>query len=210
MFDAEHAEAELRRYRRRGPRGSTRKLLSMVKAGGVERATLLDIGGGVGAISHSLLQAGAAHATQADLSESFLAASRSESERRGLAERLTLVAGDAVELADGLPDSDVVTLDRVLCCYPDMRALVDATASHARRTYGVVYPRRSWWMRMGVAVVNAVMRVRRSTFRVFVHRPSQIQEAVARHGLARTSMSRGILWEVAVFRRARTDAPISA
>ena len=46
-------------------------------------ATLLDIGGGVGAIRHELLAAGATSVTSVDASGPYLDAARSESKRRG-------------------------------------------------------------------------------------------------------------------------------
>jgi hypothetical protein len=49
--------------------------------------------------------------------------------------------GDFVALAPALSAADVVTLDRVICCYDDMPALVGRSAALAERLYGVVYPR---------------------------------------------------------------------
>ncbi len=60
MFDRRAAERELRQYRAAGPGGTTRLLIDALKAEGVAGLTLLDIGGGVGAIQHELLRAGSA------------------------------------------------------------------------------------------------------------------------------------------------------
>ena len=57
QFDRGEAERKLRAYRRRGPVLSTRILLDALVAEGVAGLTLLDIGGGVGAIQHELLKA---------------------------------------------------------------------------------------------------------------------------------------------------------
>ena len=54
-----------------------------------------------------------------------------------------------------LPAATIVTLDRVICCYPDMERLVRTSAEKARRLYGAVYPRERWWARVGVALMNA-------------------------------------------------------
>jgi hypothetical protein len=50
---------------------------------------LLDIGGGIGAIQHELLAAGAAHATSVEAPVAYLEAVREESSRRGLGDRAT-------------------------------------------------------------------------------------------------------------------------
>ena len=51
-------------------------MIDALKTEGVEDATLLDIGGGIGAIQHELLAAGAAHATSVDASAAYLEAAQ--------------------------------------------------------------------------------------------------------------------------------------
>jgi hypothetical protein len=43
-------------------------------------------------------------------------------------------------IAGTLPDADVVTLDRVVCCYPDPEALLGAAAK-TRQVLAFTYPR---------------------------------------------------------------------
>src|SRR4029077_2919224 len=68
QFDARHAAGKLRTYRRNGPAGLTRLLIDGLAAGGVDGYTVLDIGGGVGAVHHELLRSGAAAAVDVDAS----------------------------------------------------------------------------------------------------------------------------------------------
>lgn len=88
-YDEKIAAADLRRYEKDGPRPWTRALLEALKAEGVEGATLLDIGGGIGVIQQELLAAGAASATSVDASSAYLDAAREEGERRGYGGRVT-------------------------------------------------------------------------------------------------------------------------
>src|SRR3972149_11462112 len=87
MFDRRAAERELSQYRAAGPGGTTRRLINARKAEGVAGLTLLDIGGGVGAIQHELLRAGARSATAVDASSAYLDAARAEVARLGSAAR---------------------------------------------------------------------------------------------------------------------------
>jgi len=132
-FNAQRVSKELARYRRNGPLKNTRLLLEALQAQTPEprvpELTLLDIGSGVGAIAHGLLQAGVGQATDVDASVAYLAAAREEAERRGLADRLSFRQGDFVTLAASIPPADIVTLDRVICCYDDMPALVGLSAA---------------------------------------------------------------------------------
>ena len=76
-----------------------------------------------------------------EASAAYLAAAREETARRGHTDRLKAHHGDFVALAPEIPSADIVTLDRVICCYRDMPALVAQSAARARKLYGVVYPR---------------------------------------------------------------------
>ena len=201
MFDEKTARRQLRRYRRKGPDKGTRQLVDAVAGEGVEGRTFLDIGGGVGAIQHGLMERGAAGGTGADASPAYLSAARAEAEARGYADRIRYVEGDFVERAGEVAAADLVTLDRVVCCYPDMPALVGAAARLARRTLGLVMPRATRFMRAGVAIVNLFQRLRRHPFRVYVHDPDEVEAVLGEHGLRRRYLREGVVWRVAVFGR---------
>jgi magnesium-protoporphyrin O-methyltransferase len=210
QFGRETARRELRRFRRRGPNHSTQLLIDDLRVAGIAGATLLDIGGGVGAIHHTLLDAGAREAVHVDVSPDYIAAARDEAGRRGHDDRVRFVHGDFVEAADELPDADVVTLDRVICCYPDMDLLVGNAAHKARRVLGAVYPRDSWWVRAAVRTINLLLRVRRTAFRVFVHSPAAIDGVLRRNGLERATLRRTAVWEIVVYRAPERDGASSA
>jgi hypothetical protein len=123
-FDEQVAARDLRAYRSRGLPTVTRRLVDALVAEGVEGRTLLDIGGGVGAIHHALLDAGLASVTDVDGSSAYLSAARQEAQRQGHADRITYRHGDFVQLADEVEPADIVTLIAVLCCYPQMESLV--------------------------------------------------------------------------------------
>lgn len=201
QFGRDTAQEELRRYRSDGPPPTTRALIDALRAQGVADADLLDIGAGVGAIDNALLESGALRAVHVDISPDYAEAAREEARRRGHADRMRFVTGDFVELAPDLDAADIVTLDRVICCYPHMERLVASSARKTRRLYGAVYPRDSWWTRAGFALENLLKRLRRSDFRIYVHPPAAIDEVLRRAGLERRSVQRTWMWEVVVYRR---------
>ena len=202
MFGDRTAEHDLARYRRKGPSKPTRRLLDAIRERGVEGADLLDIGGGVGAIQHELLDAGASRTTAVDVSAAYLRKAAEESERRGYGDRASYRHGDFVVLAPDVEPADVVTLDRVICCYPDMESLVGRSAERARRLYGLVHPRDAWWTRMAIRVVNLGMRLTRRPFRAFVHPLEEVDAVAAGRGLTlRLRSGVGPMWQVAVYER---------
>jgi len=196
------ARRELRRYRRKGATGTTRMLLDAIGEQGVGGCSFLDIGGGVGVIQHELMAAGAASGISVDASPAYLTTARSEAARRGYVDRMSYRDGDFVDVAPDVPEVDLVTLDRVLCCYPDLPGLVGASAGRARRAWGVVFPReerRS--VRIGIRLVNWVQRMRRRPFRVFAHSRAEVERRLAGLGFRLDSRSTSFIWQVLVFTR---------
>lgn len=201
QFGQETASEELDDYHREGLTGTSRTLVEALVAAGVTGATLLDIGGGVGAVQHALLDSGAASAVHVDASSAYLQAAETEAGHRGLSDRIQFRHGDFVTLAAEVAPVDVVTLDRVICCYPDMPALVQASAARAQHLYGLVYPRDAWWIRAGSRFANFFLWVQRTPFRMFVHPTSAVDAIVRRQGFQLHFHHRTWLWQVVVYER---------
>jgi hypothetical protein len=201
LFSSGLVQRELRQYRAKGPGKTTRLLTEALKSASIEGSTLLDIGGGIGAIQNELLRAGVHSAIAVDASAAYLQAARQEAERQGHSDRITYQHGDFVDLASHLPQADLVTLEKVICCYPDVRTLVGLSSMHARRLYGFVIPRDTWWMKVGSALGNLIFRLQRNSFRTFVH-PTPVVDAVVRaNGFERRYYRRTFLWQVLVYAR---------
>lgn len=200
-FNSRRVRREVRRMRRGGPSSTTRILIGVLRDQDVSSATLIDIGGGLGAVQFGLLAAGAVHATSVDASSAYEAAAREEARRRAVQDRITYLYGDFTELAPQLADADVVTLDRVICCYHDMPRLVDASTRRARRLYGVVYPRENWWSRAGVRAGNLYLRLTRSPMRAFIHPTAAVDRRIRENGFEPVSHRETGFWQIAVYRR---------
>jgi magnesium-protoporphyrin O-methyltransferase len=192
---------DLALYRRGKTAKTTPLLIDALVSRGVEGLSLLDIGGGIGVIQIELLRSGATAATSVDASAAYLQVAREEATRASVDHRITYIHGDFVSLAASIPEADVVTLDRVICCYHDVNALVSLSASKARRLYGVVYPRSTWWVRVPLFFENMGYRLRRSPFRAFVH-PSQLVDHLIRSaGLKPIYQRNTFAWQLVVYRR---------
>jgi magnesium-protoporphyrin O-methyltransferase len=176
-------------------------LISALLSQGVEGLSLLDIGGGIGAVQIELLRSGASAATSVEASSAYLQVAREEAVRASLDHRITYVHGDFVSLAGSIPDADIVTLDRVICCYDDVKALVSLSASKARRLYAAVYPKSSWWTRLPLFLENLGYRLRRSPFRAFVHPSRLVDQLIRNAGLSLVYHQNTFAWQVVVYKR---------
>jgi SAM-dependent methyltransferase len=201
-YDGREAEANLAALRQEGPRPQTQELIDVVVGQGVDGGRVLDVGAGVGAVHLALLAAGAATAVDVDASREYIAAARSEAQRRGLAERVEHQYGDLVELAGSLGSFDVVTLDAVICCYPWLANLISAVVGRKPRVIGLTYPRDTWWMRTFMRVYNVAHSLVRSPGRYFAHRHATVRGLLADSGYAEIHNGGSRAWRVAVYRGA--------
>jgi 2-polyprenyl-3-methyl-5-hydroxy-6-metoxy-1,4-benzoquinol methylase len=202
FFDARFVRRELKRYRRRGPGPSTRELLRAIESTATPPgSTLLDVGGGVGAIHHRLLEHGFARATQVDASGAYLAAAAEETERRGHTHRVVFRRGDFHALAAELPQADVVTLDRVVCCDSDYASMLGEAAAHARRLVAFSYPRPRFITKIVVLGGNALRALSGGSFRTYLHPPDRMAAVLERNGLRRRWAGGTFVWAAEVFER---------
>lgn len=202
QFDAADAAERLATYRTSGPDPTTAALIEALVDAGVDGATLLDVGGGVGPVQHELLDAGVARAIDVEASAAQQAAGMEEAERRGHADRIEHLHGDLVSVADQVGTVDIVTLDRSVCCWPDMPGLVDAAATRARRLVGMVYPRDALWIRVGWRRWRHLRnRIANDPLRIFVHRTAAVEAILDGHGFRRRSYRSMSVWQVVVYER---------
>lgn len=165
----------------------------------------MDIGGGIGVIGIELAGSGLAGTTMVEASPAFLEAARSESESRYGPGNSQFILGDFVEIANTLPAADVVTLDRVVCCYPDDEALLREAASKALHLLAYTYPRDRWYVRMAIALENLGRRLAGNRFRAFVHSPGRMAATLNAAGFVRDARRTSFVWVLELYRRKGTD-----
>ena len=155
----------------------------------------------MGAIHHALLDAGAISAIHVDASAEYIKVSRAEVANRHHDDRVRFIHADFVHAASELPRADIVTLDRVICCYPDMPKLAGAAADRARGLLVMSFPNRRWWTRLGLSIANFGFRVIRLQFRVFLHPPALVLATVEQRGFKTRLNQPGLLWQVVALER---------
>jgi magnesium-protoporphyrin O-methyltransferase len=129
---------------------------------------------------------------------------REEADRLGLRDRIEFVQGDFVRLAGDIGSADIVTLDRTICCYPDMERLVALSAERARTAYGIVLPRNRFLVRLAIGLSNVWFRLRRNPYRAYLHSNARVDEVAAANGLRQRAERRTLFWRVAVYDRSAT------
>ena len=201
VFSQRAARRDAKRYRRDGLDETAEEMISFLRENGIEGASVLEIGGGIGAIQLELLKAGAARATNLELSPEYEDEAGELARELGVAEQVVRRLGDVVSEPALAGQADAVVMHRVVCCYPDYDALVGAAAERARRYLVMSFPRSRWAIRAGFSLVNLGARLLRWEYRTWVHPPQRVVEAAERRGLRVASESRGRIWQVAALER---------
>jgi 2-polyprenyl-3-methyl-5-hydroxy-6-metoxy-1,4-benzoquinol methylase len=197
FFGRRFARRMAHRYRTRGLDKTAQQIVGFLVDRGIDGATVLEIGGGVGEIQLELLRRGAARSLNLELSSAYDAEATRLFESAGLLERAERRLHDIAVDPEGVEPADVVVLHRVVCCYPDYERLLGAAADHARRLLVFSHPPRNLASRALAATENLVFRARRMQFRVFTHPPAAMLDVLAARGLRPAFEHHGLVWQVA-------------
>jgi hypothetical protein len=206
QFNQQRAAQDLQGYRLKGPGVTTRLLCEALTTAGPINGVLIDVGAGVGALTFELLDRGVAHAIAVDASAAFVDAASQEATRRGRSGAVELVHGDFLCVAARIPTAGIVTLDRVICCYPTFEPLLAEAVRHAQRTFAFSYPRDVWYVRAGNAFTNLVRRIKRRPFRTVVHSAAHMEAIITLAGFERATRRHTSTWCVDVYVRSGARA----
>ena len=200
IFDEKAARRALRRYLDDGLGGSDAlRIAAWAEDGGLDGRSVVEVGGGIGQIQAELLRRGAAIGRVVELVPDYEGPAGELTREAGVADRSSFVLADLLEEPESVEPADIVVLRRVVCCTPDGPELLAAAAGKARQTLFASYPRDRALVRLVFRLENLGMALFRKRFRSFVHRPEQLERAVAGRGFARARVARGVVWETAQF-----------
>lgn len=200
-FKASIARSDLETYRKKGPGPTTRLLRDLLVATGRIDGVLLDVGSGIGGLTFELLERGIRRAIALDASPSYVAAAAEEAARRDRAGAVEFVQGDFLTVASRVPTATLVTLDRVVCCYPLYEPLLEESLRHAESRFAFSYPRDVWYVHAAIALENAARRLRRDPFRAFVHPVDRMTQLVERAGFMLAARRQTWQWSADVWAR---------
>ena len=201
FFSPRFARRAARRYRKRGVDKTARQMIAFLEQRGIEGATVLEIGAGVGEISLELLKRGASGSVSLELSSAYDEEARELIREAGLEDRIDRRLRDIADGEGGIEPADLVVLHRVVCCYPDYERLLNAVGAHARRAVVFSYPRCNAISRFAVAAQNLTFRLRRREFRAFAHPPAAMLNVLTERGLRPSFDHRAPVWQVAGLER---------
>lgn len=180
--------------------GVSRMLLELLDEAGVSGRSVLDVGCGQGGLTFDLSQRGSS-VMGIDLSPESVAVARRAAEQAGVSARFRI----ANAATDSIEPHDVVVLNKVVCCYFDVGALLANTLPAARSLVALSLPHsrgsRGVLARLALRTENAWRRLRGNPFRAFVHDEAAIIQTLDQSGFSLTAQRDYWVWHIATFER---------
>jgi magnesium-protoporphyrin O-methyltransferase len=127
------------RYKNNGLSRSSELLLKFILDRNAQDKAVLDLGCGAGGLSIELLKHGAQNVVGFDLSPRMIVAATELAQASGFEGRAKFQEGNAATIE--LPKSDIVVMDKVLCCYSEWRPLLKNAMEAGRVMIGFTVPR---------------------------------------------------------------------
>ncbi|MGI9543480.1 MAG: class I SAM-dependent methyltransferase [Cyclobacteriaceae bacterium] len=200
-FNSKSAQKELASYRKNGPKASTKLLIDFFKQHDITDYSLLDIGGGVGAIQFELMKLGIAQVCNVDAAGAYLKVALQEAEKRNVASEISFFKGDFVALSAEVDNADIVTLDKVICCYEHMANLVEESINKARKYYAIVIPQDKWWVKWGHSIGESFRKLKGDPFRSYIHPVAEIEKLISNSKFSKAYETTQFHWLIQVYER---------
>jgi SAM-dependent methyltransferase len=191
------------KYKSKGLTSSSQVLLDFISQKGLTGKTVLELGCGTGFFALETLRNGASSCVGVDLSSAAIQEANALAKESGLDDRARFEVANAASTRQ--PASDVVVMDKVLCCYPDADALLKTGSDSSTELLGFVVPRDEGLMKpamkIGTALINLVEKLRRSGFRLYLHPLRSIDRLLSESGFHQADKAKSRFWLVFLYKR---------
>ena len=200
LFNLKSAQKELRSYKKKGPRKSTKKLLSLLSGYEQTGKSLLDIGGGIGAIQWEFVKKGGIKTTDVDSSSSyiFVASAYAKQIDHHLA---SFELSDFNDVHEKINRHDFVSLDKVICCYPDYEKLLGNALNKTGTALAMTMPLGGWIPNLMKQFTNIYLFLKKNPFRTYIHSPKKVHSYIESNGFRLSEKSLSFPWLVKVYER---------
>ena len=198
LFDAKTAKKQYKSYLKRGPSRVTKKLIGQLEKTRIGES-LLDVGGGIGAIQWWFLNHGGKQTFAVDASSGYLQFAQEHAAKNNFKESAHFMMGDFTDKAEALPIVNHVTLDKVICCYPDFEAILKVACSKANQTISLSYPMDGFITDLVRGLGVLFIRLRGNPFKPYIHRVASVRALFVENGFELKERSLSFPWHVETY-----------
>ncbi len=190
------------RYKKKGLSRSSKLLLKFISENPIKDKEILDLGCGAGGLSIELLKHGAQTSVGLDLSPRMIEAATELARATGFESRAKFQEGNAATV--DLPRSDIIVMDKVLCCYSEWRPLLKNAIGASSVMIGFTIPRDEGItkipFRLALKIANFFQR-RRGGVLFYLHPLDTIDKTLRESGFNRHRKQGSRFWLVFLYSR---------
>lgn len=187
-------------YQKRGLSRSSKLLMSFILEQGARESSVVDLGCGAGGFSIELLKQGAGSAIGFDLSPRMIEFANRLAKTHGFDSQARFQRGNAASVE--LPVSDIVIMDKVLCCYSEWQPLLRNAITGSRAMIGFIVPRDEgigkWAFRLGVRLMNFFQK-RRKRILFYLHPLDRVDKTLRESGFTRVRKKGSQFWLIFLY-----------
>ena len=189
----------MKKFQRKGPGKSTKRLLELLFLQNVRDKTLLDIGGGIGTIQWSFIEKGGRSTLDIDASNGYLEVAKTHAQEKNFTDKTNFMHGDFVDKSSAINSYDFITLDKVLCCYPDYKALLGAVLEKSNQAIALTFPMGGLISKGIAQFMKIYMYFKKNPFRTYIHSPGEIERLIQSRGFYAAHKKISFPWHVQIY-----------
>jgi len=201
FFNKKTAAKEYRKYLKKGPVKATAKIIQQLAAQNVTGKSLVDIGGGIGALQWWFLQQGGGQTTDIDASSGYLKKAETHAHDNGWQDKTSFLMGDCTDLYQNVEDPHIITMDKVVCCYPNFKEILSATCEKSKEIVSLSYPMDGIISQALRKIGDLYFMIKKNPYRPYVHSVKEIREIFASKGYQRVAHDLSFPWHVETYAR---------
>lgn len=201
FFDSKTAKKQYRQYLKKGPSRITSKIIRQLSDHDMEGRSLIDVGGGVGALQWWFLQNSGKETTAIDASTAYLKQAEEHATKNNWMAKTRFIFGDYTQVHSQAGRADYITLDKMVCCYPDYKEIIEISCQQAKAYIALSYPIDGFISKSINFIGSFLAKLRGNSFRPYIHPVKGIREVFEQQGFQRVSYTMSFPWHVETYRR---------
>lgn len=199
FFDKKTADKKYNAYLKKGASRVTAKMILQLQKQFIEGKSLVDIGGGIGTLQWWFLENGGNKTVDIDASSGYLKQAKEHAIKMGWESKSEFMLGDCVDVFPQIDIADFITLDKVVCCYPNYREILETTCDKATKSVSLSYPMDGFISQLVRKTGDIILSFQKNPFRPFVHPVAEIRDVFKQKGFDRVSHSLVFPWHVETY-----------
>ncbi len=198
LFDSKTAKKQYKKYLKKGPSKITKKLIGQLEKNNTG-VSLLDVGGGIGAIQWWFLNQGGKQTFGVDASTGYTDLAQGHAKKNNLNEITHFIIGDFTTKAKELPKVDHVTLDKVICCYPDYESIINQACTKTLNTVSLSYPMDGSIANIFRSMGVLFMKLTGNPFKPYIHNVSSVRKLFIENGFKVKEKELSFPWHIETY-----------